>query len=82
MRHRPLLFPVIAAVVAGVEALLHFGVLHMSFAHVPIGALLAGALLIAGIASWVKTSDKSAIAAATVVAMVGALQLAAALHFH
>jgi hypothetical protein len=82
LRHRPLLFPVVAVVVSAVEVLSAFGLAHVSVARLPLGLIFGGALVVAGIGVFVKTADKTAVAAATVIALVGALQLLASLHLH
>ncbi len=78
-QHRPLLFPVIAAVVSAFELLSTFGVAHISVARVPLGLVFGAALLVSGIIVWLRAVTKPVIASATVVALVGALQLFAAL---
>jgi hypothetical protein len=72
-------FPVIALVVAGVQVLLHFGMLHISFRSFPLGLVLGGALAVSGGLSWTSTEGKLTVTAATVVAMTGAVQVLAAL---
>jgi hypothetical protein len=71
------LFPLIAAVAAAVETLLVFHIINFS---VNVLLILAVALLVGGGVSWVQTDSKNPVTAATVVALIGAIQLAAALH--
>jgi hypothetical protein len=81
-QHRPLLFPVIALVVSALEVLMSFGFVHLSVARLPLGMIFGVALLVSGVAVYPRTSHKSAVAAATTVTLVGALQVLSALHLH
>ena len=74
------LFPLIAAVAAAVETLLVFHIINFSVNGVNVLLILAVALLVGGGVSWVQTDSKNPVTAATVVALIGAIQLAAALH--
>jgi hypothetical protein len=74
------LWPVIAAVAAGIEALMVFNLLQLSLAKFRIDVILPGVLLVAGALCWSKSSSKSTITAATVVALVAIIQLAGAIH--
>ena len=65
---------------AGIEALLAFGLMSLSLAKFRIDVILPALLLIAGAIAWARSSGKHAITAGTLVTLVGALQLAAALH--
>lgn len=69
------LFPGLAALAAGVEALIAFDILSISVSKLRIDLILAGLLVVAGGWCWQKSSSKSAVAAATVVVVVGLLQL-------
>jgi len=73
------LWPIIAAVVAGIQLLIAFGVMHLSISGVPLGTLLGVALAVSGIASWLKVSNKMHASAATVIALVGLVQAATGL---
>src|SRR5947209_17633572 len=81
-RHRPVLFPVLAVVVSALEILMAFGLVHMSVARLPLGAIFGAILVIAGVVAYAQTAIKSTVAAATTVTLVGALQILAALHLH
>lgn len=72
------LFPVIALVASGLEALLAFDIVSFSVS-VNVGLVLAVALVVAGGVSWVQTESKTPVTAATAVALIGAIQLAWAL---
>jgi hypothetical protein len=73
------LFPLIATVVAGIEAALVFGVMSLSLAKFRIDVILPALLLVAGAVCWSRSSGKSNTTAATLVTMVGLLQLLMAL---
>ena len=77
---RPVVFPVVALVASGFEALMSFHLVSINVAHVPLGLVFGVALLIAGVAVFAKAAAKSSVAAATAVALVGALQTIVALH--
>ena len=79
-RHRPVLFPVIAAVASALEVLMAFGLVHLSIARLPLAMVFGVMLLVGGIATYVRTGDKTSVTAATVVTLVGAMQVLAAVH--
>jgi len=70
----------VAVVASGVEALLAFGLMSLSLAKFRIDVILPALLVIAGAIAWARSSGKPAITAATLITLVGALQLAGALH--
>jgi hypothetical protein len=74
------LFPVIALVACGIEALSVFHVIQLSSPRVRIDVILAAVLVVAGGISWARSSAKSAVTAATVIALVGLIQLLWGLH--
>ena len=69
------LFPGLAVLAAGIQALIDFDVVKISVGKLRLDLILAALLVIAGAWCWQKSSTKSAIAAATVVVLVGLLQL-------
>ena|SRR5436853_7940409 len=73
------MFPTIAVVAAGIELLLVTGVLSMSLARFRIDVILPALLAVAGGMSWVRSSEKGLITAATGVTLIGAIQLMLAL---
>ena len=73
------LWPMVATIVAGIEALLVFGIVTMSVAKFRIDVILPALLLIAGGICWSRSSGKGTTTAATCVALVAALQLMFAL---
>ena len=70
----------VAVIASGVEALLAFGLMSLSLAKFRIDVILPALLVVAGVIAWARSSTKHAITAGTLVTIVGALQLAAALH--
>jgi hypothetical protein len=73
------LFPTLAAVAAGLEALIVFNIINLSSGQFRIDVILPALLLVAGGITWTKISTKGGITAATVATLVGAIQLLLAL---
>jgi hypothetical protein len=73
------LFPLIAAVASGVEALMAFGLVNISTARVGIHLLLPALLAGAAAVCWARASTKTAITAAAVAALIGVMQVLEAL---
>lgn len=73
--------PLVAFIVAGVQALIVFGILSIAVAKFRIDVILPAVLLVTGAICWSRSSSKSATTASTVVTMVGAIQLLWALKF-
>jgi len=71
---------VIAVIAAGVEALLAFGLMSLSLAKFRIDVILPAMLVVTGVITWARSSTKHAITGASLLTVVGALQLGAALH--
>ena len=69
------LFPLIALVASGLEALLAFKIVSFSVSGINVLFILALALLVGGGASWMHATAKPSVTAATAVAMVGAVQV-------
>lgn len=76
---RPVAAPIVALACSGLEALLAFHVVHISVAHIPLGIVFACGLVIAGAYTHWRASSKLMVSCATVVTIVGALQLFSAL---
>ena len=74
-------WPVLAIIAAVIEVAMAFGFLQMSIAGVSLRLVLGAVLLVSGIASYLAVSKKSLVSAATTVALVGLLQVAAELPF-
>lgn len=71
--------PTIAVIVAGIEALLVFGIMSLALAKFRIDVILPALLAVSGGICWSKVSTKSTTTAATLVTCVGAVQLLQAL---
>lgn len=69
------LFPGLAVLAAGIEALIAFDIVKISVSKLRLDLILAGLLVLAGAWCWQKSSTKTAIAAATAIVLVGLLQL-------
>jgi hypothetical protein len=74
----PRVVPVMALVATGLEALLRFGIVHLDVAHLPLGVILGTVVAVAGGVIWVRAAGKTLVSAATVVTLVGMVQLMAA----
>jgi hypothetical protein len=81
-QHRPIIFPIVALIASGFEALMSFHLVSINIAHVPLGLVFAIALLVSGVIVVARSAAKVTVSAATCVALVGALQTINALHFH
>jgi len=75
------LFPILALIACGIEALLVFHVIELSSNKFRIDVILAALMAIAGGVCWARSSGKSAVTAATLVTFVGAIQLLFGLRF-
>ena len=75
------LFPLMALVAAGMEALLAFGIVSLSIASFRIDVILPALLVLAGIVCWSRSSAKGTTTASTLITLIGAMQLLLALRF-
>jgi hypothetical protein len=66
---------VFAAAASGVEVLMTYGKVHLAVAGLPIALLLGAVLLVAGVMAYLRVSAKTAVSAATIVVLVGAVQV-------
>jgi hypothetical protein len=73
------LFAGVAFLAAGVEVLLAFKLMTLSFSSLRIDVILPALLVVGGGIAWWRTSGKSLVTAATLVTGVGLLQLLASL---
>lgn len=73
------LFAGIAFLAAGVEALLVFHLMTLSVAKLRIDVILPALLVVGGGMAWARTTSKAHVTAATLVTVVGLLQLLEAL---
>jgi len=69
-----------ALAIAGLEALLAFGLISLSIPAVRLDVVLPAILACAGGLAWLRVSAKPAITAATLIAVSAAIQLLLALH--
>lgn len=74
------LFPMIALVVTGLEALMAFGIMELSLAKYRIDVILPALLVLAAAICWSRATAKSATTAATIVLFSGLIQLLWAIH--
>lgn len=74
------LFPLIALVAAGIEAAMVFHIISISSEKFRIDVILPAVLVVAGGICWARHTSKPTVTASTIVALLGALQLALALH--
>jgi hypothetical protein len=72
-------YAVIGLVVGGLELALVSGLLSMRIPGVPLAVVFGAALALVGVVGFLKVTDRNAVAGATTVGIVGALQLVAAL---
>jgi len=71
--------PLVAAAASGVEALFAFHILKFSVKGLNLGLVLGGVLVVTGALLWMRTSVKTHVTAATVIALVGAIQVLTAI---
>ena len=69
------LWPALATAASGIEAAYALGLLHFVIKGVPLPLVLAGVLTGAGVMIWLGAASKLQITAATLVALVGTVQL-------
>jgi glucose dehydrogenase len=67
------IYPIVAVAVSGIEALLSFGIVHVSISH--LWLILGIALAVVGVMIYLRSSAKPAVAASAIIALVGALQV-------
>lgn len=69
------LFPALAVVAAGIEALIAFGIIVLASRSFRVDVILPALLAVAGVVSWARVTSKVHVSAATVVTVVGLIQL-------
>src|SRR4051812_16809684 len=72
------LFPALALCASGLEALLAFGLVSFAVRGINLGFVLGLTLLVCAVIVWARNPQKAAVTAATAVALVGAMQVFAA----
>jgi len=80
LQHKARLFPGIALAASALELSMALGFVHLSLGSVPLVLILGVAIAVAGIAIYLKTSSKPIVSTSTVLTLIGALQVASALH--
>ncbi len=73
------LFALVALAAAAIQTLMAFGVMTLTLAKFRIDVILPALLLLAGAVCWTKVATKSAITAATIITLLGSLELLIAL---
>jgi hypothetical protein len=73
------LFPAIATLAAGVEALLAFQLISFSVRGINLGFVLGVTLVVCAVIVWARNGQKAAVTASTAVALIGAMQIFATL---
>jgi hypothetical protein len=71
------LFPVIALVASAIETLRAFGIVSFKVPAIGAAVLFGAAMVVGGAGSWIKSSNKVAVTAAVVVALVGLMRVLA-----
>ena len=72
-------WPIVAVIAAGIEALLVFNLMSLSLAKFRIDVILPALLVLSGAICWHKASTKHTITASAFVTLIGTLQLLSAL---
>lgn len=72
-------FPLLAVIASGIELLLAMGLMSLTLAKFRIDVILPSILVVSGVVCWTKVSTKGTITAATIVVLIGAIQLLGAL---
>jgi hypothetical protein len=67
--------PLVAVLASTLEVLLHLGVLRLHVAGLPLGLVFGLALALPGLVVWFRSTTKTAISAAAIVAFAGVLQV-------
>jgi len=74
------LIPAIALIVCAIEALIAFRAIQISSSKIRIDAILPAVLAVTGAVCWSRAAAKTAVSAATVITIVGVIQLLLAIH--
>jgi choline-glycine betaine transporter len=75
VRLKARLFPIVALVASGLEVLRSLAILNVKVPVIPAATLLAAAIVVGGVGSWLKTSSRIPVTAAALIAFVGAMRL-------
>jgi uncharacterized membrane protein YjjB (DUF3815 family) len=74
------LFPFIALLGTAVEVMREYGVLSFKVPVIGAALLVGAAMVVGAVGSWVKSSSRTPVTAATVVAIVGAARVLTRFH--
>jgi hypothetical protein len=69
------LFPALATLAAGLEALLAFQLISFSVRGINLGFVLGVTLIVCAVIVWARNGQKAAVTASTAVALIGAMQV-------
>lgn len=69
-----------ALVASGLELLMAHGIVHLHVKGTSLTLVLGGVIAVAGALLYAKSSEKLAVTAATILTMVGAIQVLSVLH--
>lgn len=69
------LWPMLCTIASGLTALMVFNIVSISSGKFRIDMILAGLLAVSAVVCWVRSSTKPAITAATIAALIGAIEL-------
>jgi hypothetical protein len=72
-------FAFVALGAAGIQTLMAFGIMTLTLSKFRIDVILPALLLVAGAVCWTKVATKAAITGATVITLLGSLELLIAL---
>jgi hypothetical protein len=72
-------FALVALAAAAIQTLMAFGIMTLTLAKFRIDVILPALLLVAGAVCWTKVATKAVITAATVITLLGTLELLIAL---
>jgi hypothetical protein len=73
------MFPTIAVIASGIQALIVFGLMSLSLSKFRIDVVLPAVLVVCGVVCWGKVSEKGTTTAATLLTAIGAMELLLAL---
>lgn len=73
------MFPTIAAIAAGIQTAMLFGVMTLTLAKFRVDVILPAVLVVCGVVCWMKVSTKGTITASTLIALIAGIELLGAL---
>ena len=69
------MFPMLAVIASGIQLLMALGIMTLTFARFRPDVILPALLVVAGGICWTRVSTKGTITAASVVTVIGAIEL-------